>query len=77
MLRPMQTGSKVNIEVRRLNLGLTAKAAAEQIGIPDHVLRYAETTGQPRPATAKKIADFYGLLVTDIWPVVSAEPAAA
>lgn len=59
----------MNIEAERLNLGLTAKDAAKKIGIPDHVLRYAETTGQPRPATAKKIADFYGVKVTDIWPV--------
>ena len=61
----------MNLEAARLNLGLSAKAAAEQIGIPDHVLRYAETGGQPRPATAKKIADFHGVRVTDIWPPAS------
>lgn len=59
----------MNLEATRLNMGLTAKAAAELIGIPDYTLRYAETTGQPRPETAKRIADFYGVQVTDIWPV--------
>lgn len=62
----------MNLEAERLNMGLTAKAAAKRIGIADHVLRYAETGGRPRPATAKKIADFYGVRVTDLWPVEEA-----
>lgn len=63
----------MNLEAERLNRGLTAKDAAKKIGIPDHVLRYAERGGRPVPATAKLIADFYRVQVTDIWPVQ--EPA--
>lgn len=78
----------INLEAERVNLGFTAKAAAAQIGIADDVLRYAETTGRPRPMTAKRIADWLGkqyepprtIKVTDIWPLddaaASAEQAA-
>jgi DNA-binding XRE family transcriptional regulator len=60
----------MNLKVERLNRGLGIPDAAAAIGIPDHVLRYAEKgEGQPRPETAKLIADFYGVRVTDIWPV--------
>lgn len=67
----------MNLEAARLNMGLTARDAAKQIGVPDHVLRYAETGGRPRPAAAKRIADFYGVKVTDIWPVGDEAPKAA
>lgn len=63
----------MNLEATRVNMGLSARAAADAIGIPDHVLRYAETSGRPRLHTALKIAEFYGVQVTDIWPV-PAEP---
>lgn len=67
----------INLEAERVNLGLTAKAAAAQIGIAGHILRYSETTGRPRPETAKQIADWLGqqydppreIKVTDIWPL--------
>jgi transcriptional regulator with XRE-family HTH domain len=60
----------VNLKAARLNRGLTVADAAGQIGVLPHVLRDAENLGTvPRPASAKLIADFYGLQVTDVWPV--------
>lgn len=60
----------MNLKAERLNRGLGINDAADAIGVPFYVLRDAETQGtQPRPAAAKRIADFYGVKVTDIWPV--------
>lgn len=62
----------MNLRVERLNRGLTAKDCAAEIGVPDYVLRYAEEGGRPRPAAAKLIADYFGIRVTDQWPVEQA-----
>ena len=60
----------VNIRGERLNKGLSAKDAADEIGISKQVLLNAENRlNTPRPETALKIAKFYGHQVTDIWPV--------
>ncbi|HYV17326.1 MAG TPA: helix-turn-helix transcriptional regulator [Conexibacter sp.] len=60
----------------RLNRGLTLKQAAARIGVSWKTLQRTEA-GQsvPFPATALKIADFYGLRVTDIWPVRRPAPS--
>ncbi len=58
-----------NLEVDRLNKGLSLRAAAKAIGISASVLVRAEEGTMPRPESAKAIADFYGYKVTDIWPV--------
>ncbi len=60
----------VNLRGERLNRGLSAEDAANEIGISKQVLLNAENRqNTPRPETAKKIADLYGYKVTDIWPV--------
>ena len=64
----------MNLEAARLNLGLTRIAAAKKVGVSERVLRYAESGGRPGPANAKKIADFYGVRVTDIFPLDEPEP---
>jgi transcriptional regulator with XRE-family HTH domain len=53
----------------RLNRGLSLRAAAKEIGVDMHALWRAEHGAVPNPASAKKIADFYGAQVTEIWPV--------
>lgn len=60
---------RISLKAERLNRGLSVKAAAEQIGIPEHTVWTSETGIQPRPETAKRIADFYEVKVTDIWPI--------
>jgi lambda repressor-like predicted transcriptional regulator len=57
-----------DLRPRRLNMGLTIKAAAAKIGVPPHVLRYAEHGGTPRPESARLIAAFYGCERNEIWP---------
>ena len=60
----------MNLKAERLNRGLSLRTASQRMGIPSYILRDAENKGTvPRPEAAKKIADFYGYLVTDIWPV--------
>ena len=51
----------------RLNAGLSMRQAALSIGIARDTYEGAEKNGMPHPATAKKIADFYGVRVTDLW----------
>lgn len=59
----------VNLEVERLNRGLSTREAARQIGIARGTLERAERQDRVFPSSAKLIADFYGVRVTDIWPV--------
>lgn len=62
----------------RHNKGLTAKAAAEQIDISHDTLLNAERGDRVPGVTFKhKIASFYGVEVTDIWPVTEHEEQAA
>lgn len=60
-----------NLEVERLNRGLSMRAAAKAIGVSASVLTRAEEGTMPRPESAKAIADFYGYKVTDVWPLNS------
>jgi len=54
----------------RLNRGLTLKQAATRMGVSWKTLQRAEAgSSVPFPATALKIAGFYGMRVTDVWPV--------
>jgi lambda repressor-like predicted transcriptional regulator len=68
--RDDQTGSEpFDLITARLDAGLSLRAAAREIGVPIWVIRYAESGGRPQPQSAKRIADFWGLRVTQIWPV--------
>lgn len=59
----------MNLRAERLNKGLSTRDAAAEIGVTQAILIRAEGGQGVRPAHAKKIADFYGCKVTDIWPV--------
>lgn len=58
-----------DLRAARQNRGLTLREAAQQTGVEFTALQRAERGSRPYPATAKQIADFYGVKVTDIWPV--------
>lgn len=64
----------IRLEALRLDRGLSIRSAAKKIGIGPDVLNRAERGNMPRPDSAKKIADFYGLRVTDIWPIKDDPP---
>lgn len=67
----------VNLQELRVNRGLSIPRAAEKIGVSKNTLAAAESGDrQPIASSAFKIASFYGLKVTDVWPLETAEPAA-
>lgn len=59
-----------NFDLRRerLNQGLSRAKLAKRIGVTERVLILAETGSTPRPENARKIANFFGFQVTDLWP---------
>lgn len=59
----------MNLRAERLNKGLSTRDAASEIGVSQAIILRAEEGLGVRPAHAKLIADFYGVKVTDIWPV--------
>jgi transcriptional regulator with XRE-family HTH domain len=59
----------MNLRDERLNKGLSSRAAAEEIGVSQAVLLRAEGGEGVRPVHAKRIADYYGVKVTDLWPL--------
>lgn len=65
----------INIRAERINRGLSTREAAVAMGISRPTLERAEAGDELRPRQAKCIADFYGVRVTDIWPIDDIEPA--
>lgn len=59
----------MNLRAERLNRGLSPADAAAAIGVSRGTLVRAERGLMPQASQAKSIADFYGVLVTDLWPV--------
>lgn len=57
------------LRAARLNAGLATRELAEQIGVNRNTIVRAERGEGVYPATAKKIADYFGVQVTDLWPV--------
>lgn len=54
---------------KRLNAGLSQRAAAVGMGISSEALRTVEATGSmPGPKVAKAVADYLGTTVTELWP---------
>lgn len=64
---------------KRLNAGLSLSAAALHIGVPRRLLQDLEAglSVRPHPHNAKRLADFYGYKVTDLWPVEDPTPGRA
>lgn len=53
----------------RLNAGYSIKSLARELDIHEHAIRRLEAGEGVHPATAKKIADRFGVQVTDLMPV--------
>jgi transcriptional regulator with XRE-family HTH domain len=64
------TQPQINLVAERINRGLSVLELAEQVGTSAMTIRRAESGERmPRPKVAKRIADLYGVKVTDIWPL--------
>lgn len=57
-----------DLRIARLNRGLSLRQAAEEIGVPEQSIRRLEQGLGVRPATAKKIADYFGVTAVEILP---------
>lgn len=58
-----------DLRTERLNRGLSQSALARETGIDRGTVIRMERGQRPLPDTALKVADFFGVRVTDIWPV--------
>ena len=66
----------IDLRLARFHRGLDLTCAAEQLGISASYLSLIERRkATPRAAIAKRVADFYGCTVAEIWPHL--EPTAA
>jgi transcriptional regulator with XRE-family HTH domain len=61
-----------DLKSERLNKGLSVRQLAAEIKVSAAAVARAEAGESIHPANAKRIADFYGKSVTDIWPVEKA-----
>lgn len=59
----------VDLAAERLNRGLSIRQLAEQAELTAPTVTRAEQGEAIHPNSAKKLADFYGFKVTEIWPL--------
>jgi ribosome-binding protein aMBF1 (putative translation factor) len=57
-----------NLKAARLNAGLNRNQLAEKIGVHRIVIKRLEDGETTSPASAKQVADFFGVNVTDLEP---------
>lgn len=68
----------IDLRALRVNRGIGLAEAAQAMGVHRSILARAESRENvPHPRNAVKIAAFYGLVPTDLWPVAEPEQAAA
>jgi ribosome-binding protein aMBF1 (putative translation factor) len=54
----------------RLNEGLSIRGLAKEVNVPEHsIRRYESGEGGLHPGNAKRIADRFGVKVTDLLPL--------
>lgn len=63
---------RFDLETERLNRGYSIRGLARHLGIHDNAIRRLERGDVVHPATAKKIADFFEVQVTDLMPRAAA-----
>lgn len=52
----------------RLDQGYTMRALAEKLDVPESTVRRLERGDAAHPANMKKVADHFGIKVTDLMP---------
>lgn len=58
-----------DLAAERVNRGHSLKSLAKELGIHSNSLAALERGESVHPATAKKVADYFGIKVTDLMPV--------
>jgi transcriptional regulator with XRE-family HTH domain len=66
-----RVSNPLDMRKERINRGFSIRALARELGIPEQTIRRAEDGQAPSIANAHKLANFYGVKVTDIWGVDS------
>lgn len=61
----------------RFNRGLTPEQLGEECNVSGRTIRRLENGKRPTVATAKKLADYFDVQPSDIWPIEEPEAAAA
>lgn len=56
----------IDLTAARLNKGHSIRSLAEELDVHQHAIRRLEAGGSVHPATAKKVADYFGVKVTDL-----------
>lgn len=59
----------IDLVTARVNRGLTLNQAAKEIGVARATLQRVERGVAVHPASAKKVADYYGVKAADLIPV--------
>lgn len=60
---------KFDLALARLRAGYSQRSLAVELGVHRGTLKTLEDGGTVHPANAKKVADFFGVQVTDLMPV--------
>lgn len=64
---------RFDLRSARLNAGLSQRELAEEAGVPLVTIQNLEAArGGARPSNAKRLADYFGIKVTDLIPVQEA-----
>lgn len=57
-----------DLTAARVNRGLSRRVLASKVGVGRETIRRLEHGERVHPATAKKVADFFNVQVTDLMP---------
>lgn len=60
---------RFDLRLARVNAGLSQRALAEKVGVSLATVQRLEDGMGAHPANAKRIADEFGVLVTDLVPI--------
>lgn len=67
---------KFDLTHARINAGFSIRGFARQVGINEATLRRLEGGLAVRPESAKPVADYFGVKVTDLMPPAAERSAA-
>jgi transcriptional regulator with XRE-family HTH domain len=66
----------LSLAERRFNAGMTPEELSERTKVSSRTIRRLENGSQPNVATAKKLADYFEVQPSELFPRTDAEAAA-